>query len=54
VSQQEIIERRVAALDVLDQLIELQILTQRPSDSAEATDVLGVAPPRVMPAAVGV
>lgn len=44
----------MAAFDVIDELEELQVITQRTSDRTEAADVLRVAPPRIVPAAVGV
>ena len=41
-------------LDVIDQSEQFGIVAERPRDCAEAADVLGVSPPRIMPTAVGV
>lgn len=51
--QREIVDSGVTAFDVLDQREEVDIVTQGPGDRPQPPDVLGMSPPRIMPAAVG-
>jgi hypothetical protein len=52
-SERDLIDRRVAAFDVLDQLEQLRIIPQRPRDRAQPADMLRVSPARIMPPTVG-
>ena len=54
VSQRELVLCRVPSLDVTHEREEFRIVPQRTRDRAQPTDVLRMAPPRVVPAAVGV
>jgi hypothetical protein len=54
VRQLEFLERSVSALEVFDAVKELRILTERARYRAKATDVLGMAPTRVVAATVAV
>ena len=50
----QLVDSRVAPLDVLDSMEELGIFTQRTCDGAQSSDVLGVAPAGVVTTAVTV
>ena len=50
----QLLDCRVAALDVFNSMKELRIFAQGARDSAQPTYVLGVAPPGVVAAAVTV
>ncbi len=54
VGQRDVLRGGVASLVVLDGAEELGPIAERAGDGAEAADVLGVAPARVVAAAVGV
>jgi hypothetical protein len=54
VRERELVFRRMPALDVLESLKELGVLTQRTRNGAQTADVLGVTPAGVVATAVGV
>ena len=54
VRERELVRRRVPPFDVLERVKQLGILAQRARDGAQPPDVLGVTPPGVVAAAVGV
>ena len=50
--QRDLIDRRVSSLEMLDRMKELRVFAQCTSDRAQAPDVLGMPPARVVTAAI--
>src|SRR3954466_5939073 len=46
--QRDLIDRRVSSLEMLDRMKELRVFAQCTSDRAQAPDVLGMPPARVV------